>query len=116
MVCSMLGANFAAQRQLTEQGMGEAQFISVSIDPTRDTPKKLATWRNKLGGKADNWTLVTGKKQQINKLTKALEVFTADKEDHSSFVLIGNDSTGEWRRVNGLSGGLVISQTLLELR
>jgi len=46
MVCSMLGANFAAQRQLTEQGMDDAQFISISIGPAHDTPEKLAAWRN----------------------------------------------------------------------
>ncbi len=117
MVCPMLGVNFAAaQRQLDALGVNDAHFISVSIDPLRDTPERLAQWRTKYGGKAHNWTLVTGEKQRIDGLLKKLEVFVADKQDHSSFVLIGNDATHVWKRVNGLSGGKIISKTLLQLR
>ena len=32
---------------------------------------------------------------------KALESFSADKVDHTSLVLMGSDSRGEWKRLDG---------------
>jgi protein SCO1/2 len=48
------------------------------------------------------WTFVTGDKPAITELLKALGAATARPEDHTPFVLIGNDTRGTWRRVYGL--------------
>jgi len=43
--------------------------------------------------------LLTGSKQNIDGLLKGLKIFTPDKIDHSPFILIGNETEGEWQRV-----------------
>jgi cytochrome oxidase Cu insertion factor (SCO1/SenC/PrrC family) len=97
-VCPPMGATFA---KLSQQFEG-AQLISVSVDPVNDTPERLAEWARGLGA-ATGWKLLTGAKQDVDGLLKALGVFSADKVNHSPFILLGNDLTGIWRRVHGLS-------------
>ena len=95
-----MGATFGKlARDLGERGV---RLISVSVDPVNDTPERLAAWAGKFGSSAD-WTLVTGEKQDVDGLLRALGVFTADKSNHSPLILLGNDRTGTWRRVHGLS-------------
>jgi cytochrome oxidase Cu insertion factor (SCO1/SenC/PrrC family) len=99
-VCPPLGARFAAlERALEGRGV---RLISVSVDPVNDTPARLADWSSRFGAGPD-WTLLTGTRQDVDGLLKALGVFSPDKANHSPFVLIGNDRTGEWRRIHGLS-------------
>ena len=103
-ICPPIGANFSRlEKFVTEDSLQDkVSLVSVSIDPTTDTPQRLKDWKTKLGG-GDGWTLLTGKKHDVDKLLKQLEVFTANKIDHSPWALIGNPATGEWRRENGLA-------------
>ena len=78
------------------------RLISVSVDPVSDTAERLEAWARQFGAGPD-WTLVTGAKQDVDGLLRALGVFSVDKVNHSPFVLLGNDSAGTWRRIHGLS-------------
>jgi hypothetical protein len=71
------------------------------VDPVTDTPGRLKAWGAKFKA-APGWTLVTGKKQDIDKLLRALGASSAQKEDHPPLVLMGNDPKGLWTRAYGL--------------
>jgi len=115
MICPILGANFKAVQDLLPGQMGkDIHLISISIDPITDTPARLMAWSQQLGA-APGWTLLTGAKENIDTILKALEVFTADKIDHSSLVLLVNDRTKQWQRVDGLSSAAIISSELKQL-
>jgi protein SCO1 len=102
-VCPLMGANFAKLQQLMGDRVGRDFFmISISIDPVTDTPQRLKAWSRQFNA-APGWTLLTGQKNDVDSLLKALGVFTADKLSHSAIVLLGNDSTGEWTRTSGLA-------------
>jgi protein SCO1 len=99
-ICPPMGATFGKlEKALQDQGV---QLISVSVDPVNDTPERLAAWAKKFGAGAD-WRLVTGAKQDVDGLLRSLGVFSADKTNHSPLILLGNDRTGTWRRIHGLS-------------
>ena len=103
-ICPPMGANFGRlQDELGERLGRGVHLISVSVDPTTDTPQRMQAWGAKFGAR-DGWTLVTGEQQTIERLLKALQVFTADIDEHSPVVLIGNDVSGEWTRAYGLAG------------
>jgi len=68
------------------------------VDAVVDTPKRLKAWGEKFGA-GPGWTLLTGSKQNVDGLLKGLKIFTPDKIDHSPFILIGNETEGEWQRV-----------------
>lgn len=102
-ICPPMGANFASlQRLLEGRGGNDIHLISVSVDPAVDTPRRLKTWAAKFGA-VPGWTLVTGPKRDVDRLLKALRVFTPDKSDHSPTVLVGDEARGEWTRVWGLA-------------
>ena len=102
-ICPPLGATFArVQKDLGARAGRDVHFISVSVDPATDTPERLKDWGAKFhaGG---GWTFVTGEKQHIDELLRALGAATARREDHTPTVLIGNDARGQWTRTYGLA-------------
>jgi protein SCO1 len=102
-ICPPMSANFAKlQERLGDRVGNGVELISVSVDPQVDTPERLLAWRKTFGG-GRGWTLLTGKKQDVDLLLKALEVFAADKNNHSPFILLGDGRVGKWTRVHGLT-------------
>jgi cytochrome oxidase Cu insertion factor (SCO1/SenC/PrrC family) len=78
------------------------RLISVSTDPGNDTPERLKAWAAKFGG-GPGWTLVTGDREEIARLLKALGVYTASPAAHTPVVLVGDDARHHWTRAYGLA-------------
>lgn len=110
-VCPTMGATFArVQKMLAERG-SNAALVSVSIDPTVDTPERLATWSQRLGARP-GWTLVTGNKPDIDAILKSLGLFTADPAAHTPVVIVANEKEGRWERVDGLATPTAIVEAI----
>ncbi len=102
-ICPPMGANFGQlQKLLGDRVGGDVRLISVSVDPVTDTPARMKEWGAKFGA-GEGWTLVTGDRDEVTHLLKALGVFTPDVSDHSPVVLVGDDRRGEWTRAYGLT-------------
>ena len=115
-ICPPMGAQFAAiEKLLAERKNSEIRLISISIDPINDTPQRLKEWRDQFHG-GENWTLLTGKPDLVETALKAMEVYTAEKTDHSPFVLLGNDRTGQWLRTSGFASPEEILTSLNKLK
>ncbi len=112
-ICPMLAANF---RQV-QIGLGDnkeaVRLISVSIDPTTDTPERLKRFAAQYHA-SPGWSLVTGDKTEIDALLNALGVAVQNKLDHTPSILIGNDASGYWQRVSGVASSSVILRTVRE--
>ena len=101
-ICRTIGINLGQLRKELGASLGrDITLISISVDPATDTPEKLKAWGNSFGG-GPGWTLLTGDKDRVTQLLKKLESYTSDIQNHSPFLLIVNDRTGEWQRVNAL--------------
>jgi protein SCO1 len=112
-ICPPMGAYFGKlQDELGARLGDDVHLISVTVDPGTDTPERLAEWGGRFGAR-NGWTLVTGDVETIERLLKALEVFTPDAEDHAPVALIGNDAAGAWTRASGLARPAELA-TLLE--
>jgi protein SCO1 len=102
-ICPPLAATFVKVGNLGGDRFGkEFTLISVSVDPVTDTPQRLKAWSAKFKAKP-GWSLVTGKKDDIDTLLKALGAFAASKQDHTPMALIINDDKGAWTRTYGLA-------------
>ncbi len=98
-ICPPIGANMAKlAKSVTKRE--DIALISISIDPLTDTPQRLKAWKANFEG-GDNWQLVTGAKTDIDKALKGMGFYTADKIDHSPFILIGHGK--HFERVNGFT-------------
>jgi cytochrome oxidase Cu insertion factor (SCO1/SenC/PrrC family) len=102
-ICPSMGATFGKLQQLLGDRAGrDVQLISVSVDPATDSPPRLKEWGKKFGA-GPGWTLVTGERETVVQLLKALGVYTPNLNDHTPLVLAGNDSRGTWTRAYGLA-------------
>jgi len=102
-ICPPLAATFAKVGNLGGDRFGkEFSLISISVDPVTDTPQRLKAWAAKFNAKP-GWSLVTGNKQDIDTLLKALGGFTARPQDHTPMALVINDDKGVWTRTYGLA-------------
>lgn len=111
-ICPPMGANFGQLQKLLGDRMGkDVHLISVSVDPTTDTPERLKAWGQKFGA-GPGWTLVTGDRAEITRLLKALGVFTPNIGDHSPLVLLGNDARHQWTRAYGLAAPAKLAELI----
>lgn len=102
-ICPPMGATFGKVQQLLGDRAGrDVHLISVSVDPATDSPPRLKEWGKKFGA-GPGWTLVTGERETVVQLLKALGVYTPNINDHTPLVLAGNDPRREWTRAYGLA-------------
>src|SRR5215212_11443633 len=109
-VCPPMGAIFG---KLQEQH-GNEHLVSVSIDPEVDTPERLKAWSRKFGARP-GWTLVTGKKDDIVRILKAMNAYWPDFTNHQPVTIVGNDATGKWKRAYGFTNAGKLAVMLGEL-
>jgi protein SCO1/2 len=102
-ICPPLGARFGKLQDLLGDRLGtDVHLISVSVDPGNDTPDRLKAWGAQFGARP-GWTLVTGRKPEIDRLLKAFNASSASPTGHTAMVLVGNQKTGSWTRAYGLA-------------
>jgi cytochrome oxidase Cu insertion factor (SCO1/SenC/PrrC family) len=113
-ICPPLTATFRRVQQDLKTKAVDAQLISVSVDPTIDTPERLRDFAAKFRAEP-GWTFVTGSKSEIDSLLQALGVAVANKNDHTPTILIGNDAAKYWTRAYGLSSPTALIKTITEV-
>ena len=114
-ICPPLGATFGKlQKSLGAQLGKDVSLISISVDPATDTPERLRTWGAQFGAKP-GWTLVTGDKTELDRLSNALGVDTASPANHSAMVLIVNDKAALWKRVYGLGSTATLTHNIEQM-
>src|SRR6185503_4461465 len=80
----------------------DAHIISISVDPTIDTPTALKAYARKLQAKP-GWYFLTGDKASVEFALKKLGQFVETKESHLNIFIIGNERTGLWKKAFGLA-------------
>ena len=115
-VCPTQAGKLARLQSRLGERLGKDVFlISVSMNPVVDTPGKLRSWSKALGARP-GWTFVSSTAAGMNTMLRA---FTGNgpgpKEGHGSLVFLGNDKTGEWFSVEGLSETDELAQLLIGL-
>jgi cytochrome oxidase Cu insertion factor (SCO1/SenC/PrrC family) len=114
-VCSPMTANLArAQSYLAEHLDKEVVMISISVDPLTDTPEVLKKYAEKFKVKP-GWYFLTGEKKNVDWILYKLGGYVADKQQHTSVLIIGNDVTGEWLKLNAMASPMDIASVVTKL-
>jgi protein SCO1 len=101
-ICPLIGAKLGQlQTELGESLGDNIALISVSVDPVNDTPQRMKAWGAQFAAKP-GWSLLTGDKLTVDQLLKAVGLYTPDIQSHSPLLLLINDRSGDWTRVNAL--------------
>src|SRR5262245_2711156 len=113
-ICPPLTATMSSvQQQLGGRASPGIQLISITVDPATDVPARLKSFSEKFGAKP-GWTFVTGSKQDIDRLLKALGAYAPDPAGHSAMVLIGNEHARYWIRSYGLASPSALKRLITE--
>ena len=102
-ICPMQGKNFGQlQASLGDRLGREVHLVSVSTDPATDTPARLKAWAATFGARP-GWTLVTGEREEMDKLLLALTGDASGQSKHSPVAFVGDLDKGAWVRAYALA-------------
>lgn len=87
--CPMMGAAMSdLQTRLADT---RVRFLSISVDPTRDTPERLAEYARAHGAKPERWSFLTGEIAQVNTILEKALGFKLQQDEANQITL--NDGT-----------------------
>ncbi len=99
--CPILDGIFQqVQARLGDRLGKDIILVTLSIDPVTDIPQRLKAHTQKIKARP-GWSFLTGQKQAVNGILKALEVYSLDLFNHPPTVFIVDGQQGLWTRVNG---------------
>ena len=102
-ICLPMNRNLEKVQDALGDRVGkDVHIISISVDPTVDTPASLKQYAKDLHARP-GWYFLTGDKQNVDFALKKLGQFVSLKEDHVNIFIIGNDRTGLWKKAFGMA-------------
>jgi protein SCO1 len=108
-VCPLVTARLAQlQEKLGPLVGNEIHFVSISIDPERDTPQRLKEYAEAFRV-APGWTFLTGKVEDIDQIRYKLGERSRALNEHRNEILLGNARTGEWARDSAFADLVVLA-------
>lgn len=103
-ICPVLSAGFAEFRRRLGADAADVQFVSITIDPEHDTAEVLKKYGGRFGAD-QGWVFLTGKRVDIDRVTKAFGAYVTNKMNHRPVTYMRAPGTETWVKVDGLMGG-----------
>jgi len=102
-VCPPMNRNMERIQQALGDRVGrDVLLVSMSVDPEVDTPPKLKEYAKKFHA-GPGWMFLTGKKENVEQALYKLGQSVQAKEDHTTIMIIGNETTGLWKKALGIA-------------
>ena len=102
-VCPPMNRNMEQIQKALGDRVGKDVFlVSISVDPEVDTPPKLKEYAKKFHA-GPGWMFLTGKKENVEQALYKLGQQVEAKEDHTTIMIIGNETTGLWKKALGIA-------------
>ena len=102
-VCPPMNRNMEKIQEALGDRVGRDVFlVSITVDPSVDTPARLKEYAQKFhAGKG--WVFLTGKKENLDWALYKLGQYVENKDDHKTIFIIGNEPTGLWKKAFGMA-------------
>jgi cytochrome oxidase Cu insertion factor (SCO1/SenC/PrrC family) len=101
--CPTMLTTFARiQEHLKDRVGKDVHLLSISVDPGRDTPARLEAYASSLHAQP-GWYFLTGSKTNCDAALHKFGLRVDAREDHSNLFIIGNETTGLWKKAMGLA-------------
>ncbi len=98
--CPLITQKLTLVRDRMEGQIGNPlRFVSLSLDPVRDTPAALKEFAKTHHADHDGWVFLTGQPENLEHIIKRLGPYTEDVEAHSTMMLAGNVSAAHWMKI-----------------
>jgi protein SCO1/2 len=103
-ICPVMSKSIEMIQEHVGDRLGQdVHLISISVDSENDTPAKLKEFADKFHAQR-GWYFLTGPKENVSFALQRLGQYTETPEDHQGIILMGNDTTGLWKKAFGLAG------------
>jgi cytochrome oxidase Cu insertion factor (SCO1/SenC/PrrC family)/cytochrome c2 len=104
-ICPLTTARIAQVEEKLGGIVGRDIFlVSMTVDPERDTPRRLKEFSAAFGA-GPGWRFLTGRPEDIRAINARLGDKSRTLSEHRNEIVLGNDATGEWAR-NSVFGDL----------
>ena len=114
-ICGLSTARLAQMVDWLGDRIGRDIFVySITLDPGTDTPERLAEYRKAFGA-PDGWVFLTGTQAEIDIVRHKLGERSRSLNEHRSDMVIGNGSTGQWRRMSVMGNLVTATEAVLSL-
>ncbi len=98
--CPLATQKLTAVRDMMEgEFNGPLRFVSISLDPERDSPAALKDFAKKYHADQKEWLFLTGNTDNVTRIIKILGQFTPNLESHSTLMLAGDVRTAHWLKI-----------------
>ena len=98
--CPLMTHKLSLVRDRMEGQIGDTvEFVSLSIDPGRDTPAAMKEFARTHHADHAGWTFLTGKPENLDYIIKRLGQYSDDVEAHSTMMLAGNVNAAHWIKI-----------------
>jgi protein SCO1/2 len=102
-ICPVLSAGVSTLLKNLGAEASQVRVVSIAIDPEHDTPEVLSAYRKRFGAVAE-WELLTGSREDIDRVLKAFDAYSPDKTAHRPLHYLRPAGGGSWVRIDGLIG------------
>ena len=110
-VSSIMGK---VQKQLGGRVGSDVQLVSISVDPLRDDPKRLAEYARQFQN-GPGWSWLTGSAPSVNDTLKGLGALSADLKNHPPLIMVGDGNSSHWTRYYGFTDPQVLISEINKL-
>ncbi len=90
-------------------------FVSISVDPERDTPELLRRFAERQKALDPSWIFLTGDKANVDHIVSKLGQYNEEVEAHSTLMIAGNVKTRHWKKIVPMAPPPAIALTLEDL-
>ena len=97
--CPMMTRMLTQVETLLGEDRSKVEFVSISIDPERDSPAAMKEFAKKHGADHEGWVFLTGEPDRVNYIVKKLGQYTDEVEAHSTLMLAANVKEQHWKKV-----------------
>lgn len=102
-VCPIMNNKLADIYKAFPGRVGKDLFLlSISVDPLNDTPTRLGEYAKSLHT-GPGWSFLTGTKENVDAALHKFGMSVESRENHSNLFMVGNDTTGLWKKAFGLA-------------
>ncbi|MBI3562246.1 MAG: SCO family protein [Gammaproteobacteria bacterium] len=101
-ICPILTTTLAQTQEQLGPEADNLRIVSISIDPTYDSPQRLQDYAQRFKAQGD-WRFLTGEPTAILALQQAFDVDRGDKNNHAPIALIRPAGQSQWVRLEGFT-------------
>ena len=98
--CPLMTRNLTTIRDMLGGEVGKSiHFVTLSLDPVRDTPAAMKEFAQTHRADEDGWLFLTGKPDNVNFVVSRLGQYTDNLEAHTTLLLAANVRTAHWTKI-----------------